>query len=126
MIMLAGLNIVLVMGLAILLIQRFRSTGNSGYLVLAVPLVLWPFIRLPLRWLLQSQIDRKVEGKTVLWPLSLFGDSTVGETVAGATYVMAIVETALVIVGFLWLARGHVEREPHPPATANPGAAGSR
>lgn len=107
--MLAGLNAVLVIGLAVVLMRRFRTTGNSGYLVLAVPLVLWPFIGRLLRSMLQSQIDRRIAGETMSWPLSSFNESTVGEMVAGVAHFVGIIETTLVILGFLWL--GHLDRQ---------------
>ena len=109
-VVLAVLKMVLVIGLAVVLVRRFRSTGNSGYLVLAVPLVLWGFISsLPQRLLFESQIDRLQAGESLMWPLSWFNAPTVGEMVAVSSYFVGILQTALVILGFLWL--GHHERQ---------------
>jgi hypothetical protein len=52
------LNFVFLAVLAYVLVQRFRSTRNGGYLVLGVPLVLWQFVWWPVNLLLRGQIDR--------------------------------------------------------------------
>lgn len=102
------LSFLLFVALAAVLVQRFRTTRNTGYLILGIPLVLWPLLSAPLKWFLDIQIDRHVEGEQMLWPLSLFGEMTVGSTVAVVIYTSNVIRLALLVLGFLWLAR----REP--------------
>jgi len=104
------LNFVLLAGLAYVLFQRFRASRNGGYLVLAVPLVLWSFIWWPLNVLLRTQIDRHIEGEAMLWPLSLLSGLSVGRIVAIVTYSGRLIEMSLLILGFVWLGRQDARR----------------
>ncbi len=114
-----ALNLVLLAVLAGVLIQRFRATRNTGYLVLVIPLVLWPVITAPLNWLLKSQINRHLQGEAMLWPLPR--EMTVGNMVAVVNYAEAAVRLALLVIGFLWLARVESRTESEaPPASQTP------
>ena len=105
MIVLMLLNGVLLLALAYVLVHRFRSTRNGGYLVLAVPLVLWSFVWWPVNLLLRAQMDRHLDGEAMLWPLSLLSGSSATSIIQVVTSGMRLVETALVILGFIWLGR---------------------
>lgn len=114
-----ALNLVLLAVLAGVLIQRFRTTRNTGYLVLGIPLVLWSVISAPLNWLLESQINRHLQGEAMLWPLSR--EMTVGNMVAVFNYAETAVRAALLVVGFLWLARVESRTESEaPPSSRTP------
>lgn len=99
------LNPVLLAVLAYVLVQRFRSTRNRGYLVLGVPLVLWRFVSLPLLLLLRSQIDRHLQGEAMLWPLSMLSGLSATSILEVMAHSQRLVEMALLIVGFVWLGR---------------------
>jgi hypothetical protein len=105
MIVLMILNFALLLALAYVLVQRFRSTRNGGYLVLGVPLVLWSFLWWPVNLLLRPQIDRHLQGEAMLWPLSLLSESSATSIIQVVTSSMRLVEMALLIVGFVWLGR---------------------
>ena len=98
----------LMAGLGLLLAHRFRQTGNTGYAVLGVPLVLWPFLWIPLTMLLRTQIDRHLAGQTMLWPFSMLDGRSAGEIVAFVGGIRGIVELMLLIFGFIVLGRGDV------------------
>jgi len=99
------LNGVLLAVLAYVLVQRFRSTRNGGYLVLGVPLVLWSFVWMLVNLLLRPQIDRHLQGEAMLWPLSMLSGSSATSILAVVTSSMRLVEMALLILGFVWLGR---------------------
>lgn len=105
MVVLIVLNFVLLAVLAYVLVRRFRSTRNAGYLVLGVPLVLWSVVWWPVNLLLHAQIYRHLEGEAMLWPLSMLSGSSVGSIVAVVTYSQRLFELGLLIVGFVWLGR---------------------
>lgn len=105
MIVLMLLNVVLLAVLAYVLVQRFRSTRNGGYLVLGVPLVLWSFVWWPVNLLLRPQIDRHLQGEAMLWPLSLLSASSATSIIQVVTSSMRLVEMVLLILGFVWLGR---------------------
>jgi hypothetical protein len=99
------LNIVLLAVLAYVLVQRFRSTRNGGYLVLGVPLVLWSFVWWPVNLLLRPQIDRHLQGEAMLWPLAMLSGLSATSILQVVTSSMRLVEMALLILGFVWLGR---------------------
>lgn len=108
MLVLTALSFLLLAALAAVLVQRFRATRNMGYLILGIPLVLWPFLSAPMKWFLDTQINGHIEGEQMLWPLSLFREMTAGSMVAVVIYTSNVIRLALLVLGFLWLAR----REP--------------
>jgi hypothetical protein len=116
-IVLMFLNGVLLTVLAYVLVQRFRSTRNGGYLVLGVPLVLWSFVWVPVNLLLRAQIDRHLAGEAMRWPLSMLSGLSAGSILAVVTSSQRLVEMALLILGFVWLGREDAhrrrQRSPH-------------
>lgn len=97
----------LIAALGLLLVTRYRTTRNPGYAVLGLPLVLWPFIWMPLNWLLANQLDRHIGGKSMLWPLSILDSRTPGEIVSIVGTVRGVLELSLLLAGFLILGKSH-------------------
>jgi len=117
-IVLMMLNFVLLAALGVVLIQRFRSTRNAGYLVLGVPLVLWSLVLWPFNVLFQRQIEHHLAGESMLWPFSLLSGMRVGEMAAVVMYSQRLIELAFLIVGFVWLGREDARVRAAPPNSA--------
>ena len=115
MVILMIVHLALVVVLAYVLFQRYRSTRNAGYLVLSVPLVLWSFLWSPVAALLRSQVDRHMAGGEMAWPLSALSDMSAGSIVATVNYGGGLIETILLILGFVWLGRSDRRVRAAPP-----------
>ncbi len=102
----AVLGIVLV-ALAVLLVSRYLTTRNVGYLVLAVALVAWPVLLTPLDLYTKAQVDAVLNGGEVSYPFTLAaeGGATVGDVVAFLGYARDTVRLLLIFLGFVLLAR---------------------
>jgi hypothetical protein len=67
--------------MAVLLVRKYRRTGEAGFLWLGLPLVVLPFAALPLAFWLQEGVDRLELGEQVsIFPFTLVeqGRLTVG------------------------------------------------
>ncbi len=70
--LLATITSVLYLAVAVLLVGKFRRTRDAGFIWLGMPLVVLPFIALPLAFWLQAGIDRLALGGQVNgFPFSL-------------------------------------------------------
>lgn len=56
---------ILYIAVAILLVRRYRGTGDKGFLLLGLPLVISPLVALPLAMWLQTGVDRLIAGREV-------------------------------------------------------------
>ena len=71
-VLLSVITSVLYAAVAVLLVRKYRWSGDRGFLWLAVPLVLMPFAALPLALWSQAGVDQLVQGKQAsAFPFSL-------------------------------------------------------
>ena len=57
---------------AVLLVRKYRRTGDAGFLWLGLPLVVLPFVALPLALWVEAGVDRLVLGQQVsVFPFTL-------------------------------------------------------
>ncbi len=56
---------VLYIAVAFILVRRYRGTGDKGFLLLGLPLVISPLVALPLAMWLQIGVDRLIAGREV-------------------------------------------------------------
>jgi hypothetical protein len=56
---------VLYIAVAFILVRRYRGTGDKGFLLLGLPLVISPLVALPLAMWLQTGVDRLIAGREV-------------------------------------------------------------
>ena len=62
----------LYVAVAVLLVWKYRRTGDSGFLLLGLPLVLLPLVALPLAFWLQDGVDRlALGGQVSVFPFTL-------------------------------------------------------
>lgn len=62
---LAAITSVLYCAVAVLLVRKYRATGDAGFLWLGLPLVLLPLVALPIALWLEAGVDRLLAGERV-------------------------------------------------------------
>lgn len=62
---LGSIALALYLAVAVILVRRYRVTGDKGFLLLGLPLVISPLVALPLAMWLQTGVDRLIAGREV-------------------------------------------------------------
>jgi hypothetical protein len=113
-IILTIINSGLFIAVTVALVCNYRESRRSGFLWLAVPLVLLPLISLPLAHWIKVAVDRLSTGTAnAMFPFSLVesGRMTLGSLLSLWNGVSHIVWSAFVLVGILMLGkRRHQKR----------------
>jgi len=105
-IVLDAINIALFIAVAALLAGKYRTSRQPGYLWLGVPLILLPFLSLPIAYWIRASVDRLAAGGTdVVYPFTLVveGRVTLGALLAFWNGVSHVLWSAFVVVGLLML-----------------------
>ena len=103
---LGAVTFVLYSAVAVLLVWKYRKTGDVGFLLLGLPLVLLPLVAIPLALWLQAGVDRLLFGKQVsAFPFNLVGQDrlTLGSLLTLLNLVEHVVWGALSLVAVLAL-----------------------
>jgi hypothetical protein len=97
----------ILVALGVLLIQRYVATRNVGFLILAIALVAWPVLMMPLDLYIKAQLDASATGGDVRYPFTLIteGRRTAGTVVATVGYVRESARLLLALLGFAMLVR---------------------
>lgn len=103
---LASITSVLYLTVAVLLVWKFRTTRDAGFLWLGLPLVVLPLVALPMALWLQAGVDRLVLGQQVnVFPFTWVeqGRLTMGELLTLLNLVQHVVWGVLSLVAILAL-----------------------
>jgi len=98
---LMGLNLLMFGATVTVLGWQYRRTRDPGFAWLAVALVIWPMVAVPLGYWNRTLIDRLASGKAVgLFPFSLVskGQMTLGSLVAAESYLFRLCKSALILL----------------------------
>ena len=113
-IILGAINLALFVAVAVALVYRYRESRQSGFLWLAVPLVLLPLLSLPIAHWIKTSVDRlSASEPNAMFPFSLVesGRMTLGSLLSFWNGASHIVWSGFVLVGILMLGeRRHRER----------------
>lgn len=97
---------VLYLAVAVLLVRKYRRTGNAGFLWLGLPLVLLPFVALPLALWLEAGVDRLALGQQIsIFPFTLVeqGRLTMGQLLTRLNLVEHVIWGLLSLLAVLVL-----------------------
>ena len=103
---LAIVTSVLYVAVAVLLVWKYRATRDAGFLWLGLPLVVLPFVALPMALWLQAGVDRLSLGQQVnAFPFTLVeqGRVTMGEFLTLLNLLGHVVWGVLSLVAILTL-----------------------
>jgi len=103
---LAVITTALYCAVAVLLVWKFRRTGDAGFLWLGLPLVLLPFAALPLALWLEEGVDRLALGEQInAFPFTLVeqGRLTMGGLLTLLDLAKHVLWGALALVAVLAL-----------------------
>ena len=107
------------LAVAVLLIGKYRRTGDVGFIWLGVAVVVWPVVsRLLLDPLKGVAIDRLIRGHAIgLYPFTLVerGRITIGEFAASVNWTEQFVGICLLLVAVLYLSKTK-SKHSHEPA----------
>ena len=104
----AVLSFPLFLALAAALAYKYRTTREPGFLFLAVPLVLFPVLNLPLSYAINLILNRLNSGGQIgLYPFTLVetGRMTMGDLVVLIATVKHVLRTAFLVLAILMFAR---------------------
>jgi hypothetical protein len=114
-IILGAINLALFVAVTVALVYRYRESRQSGFLWLAVPLVLLPLLSLPIAHWIKASVDRLSRGEqSAMFPFSLVesGRMTLGSLLSFWNGISHIVWSGFVLVGILLLReRCHGQRK---------------
>ncbi len=105
-VVLVATTFVLYSAVAVLLVRKYRRTGDAGLLWLGLPLVLLPLVALPLALWLQTGVDRLILGQRVsIFPFTLVeqGRLTMGGLLTWLNLLEHVVWGVLSLVAVLAL-----------------------
>ena len=103
---LGAITFVLYSAVAVLLVWKYRRTGDVGFILLGLPLVLLPLVAIPLALWLQAGVDRLLLGKQVsVFPFTLVeqGRLTMGTLLTLLNLTQHVVWGVLSLVAVLAL-----------------------
>jgi hypothetical protein len=98
---LAGLNLLLFAAIAAVLGWQYKRTRDTGFIWLAVALVIWPIADTGLGQWNGILIDRLAKGEKIgFYPFSLVskGQITLGSLVAAESYLFQLCKSALILL----------------------------
>lgn len=107
---------ILAIAVAVVLVLRFRSTRNVGYLLLAIGVGIWPvvdsLIHVGLRW----GIDRAIEHKPTPYPFSIVtsGRVSVGTFLVTSNAMLRVLQLTITLLGFVLAFRTRPAGPPDP------------
>jgi hypothetical protein len=109
-ILLDAVNVILFVAVSVVLVGLYRESRRVGYPWLGVPLVVLPFLSLPISRWIRGSADALVSGGAadVVFPFTLVagGDISLGDLLVLWNGVSHLIWSAFVLLGLLLLRRG--------------------